>query len=250
VGRTDDRVVAEWEGMGVLWASPAGGADVSFVSVAGLDPVLEAKWRRGMVQGMLRHLEGRTTLHASAVSLADRGIVFLGDSGAGKSTCAADLCGRLGAELLADDMVEIEVEDGRHRVASTEQAHWLLRDSAEALGHPVADRWKTPVEAARPAAKDVPLAALVALAFGPDGSTPELTPLLGTEAFGAINAAYVRFLFDDPTVESRDLHAIADLVAAVPVLTLARPRSLAALDRTASLVNDFVRRLTEGGATP
>ena len=60
---------------------------------------------------LLAH-EGRIMLHASAVSLAaGQCVLFLGDSGFGKSTLAASLLDA-GATVLADDCVELFLHDG------------------------------------------------------------------------------------------------------------------------------------------
>ena len=50
------------------------------------------------------------TVHASAVSIDGRGVLVTGRSGAGKSSLALELIA-LGAELVADDRVEL-VSDG------------------------------------------------------------------------------------------------------------------------------------------
>ncbi len=244
VGRSEGRVVAEWEGVGLLWASPSGG-EMELIPEAGLDPVYEEKWRRGLARGLLRHLEGRTTLHASAVAIDARAVLFLGESGAGKSTCAAHVCGRLAAELLADDTVELEVDGGRLWVAPTERDCWLLRDAAEALGYVRLDDWKAPVPASRAAERAVGLGAIVVLAFEDDLRSPTLSPLRGVDAFSAINDSYVRFVFDDPAVALRDLDAITDVVAAVPVVRLTRSRSLSpgVLDECAKLIGAFAHQL-------
>lgn len=46
------------------------------------------------------------SLHATCVSIAEHGVLFLGDSGAGKSDLALRLIDR-GAKLVADDKVEL-----------------------------------------------------------------------------------------------------------------------------------------------
>ena len=60
-------------------------------------------------------LGGRTVLHASAVGIRAAGemraVLFLGDSGAGKSTTAHG-CRNAGATLLADDFALVEFPDG------------------------------------------------------------------------------------------------------------------------------------------
>ncbi len=66
----------------------------------------------GAVLAVLLHQRGKFVLHASAVALNGRVVVFVGEKGSGKSTMAAALC-RRGHELLADDIVAIDLEAGR-----------------------------------------------------------------------------------------------------------------------------------------
>ncbi|MGX9356721.1 HPr kinase/phosphorylase [Roseobacteraceae bacterium S113] len=49
-------------------------------------------------------------VHASAVSIAQRGVAFIGPSGAGKSALALQLLS-MGAELIADDRVNVARRD-------------------------------------------------------------------------------------------------------------------------------------------
>jgi HPr kinase/phosphorylase len=51
-------------------------------------------------------------VHASCVTFADRGVLVLGQSGAGKSALALQLMA-LGAALVADDRVRLCVSDGQ-----------------------------------------------------------------------------------------------------------------------------------------
>ena len=57
-------------------------------------------------------LQDRSILHASCVVVQTKGVLILGLSGSGKSTLALQLLA-LGADLVADDRVEITAEDGR-----------------------------------------------------------------------------------------------------------------------------------------
>jgi len=66
----------------------------------------------GPVLGLLLRFRGVVCLHASAVALRDRAVVFLGPEGAGKSTTAAALAQR-GHAVIADDVVGLVEEDGR-----------------------------------------------------------------------------------------------------------------------------------------
>ncbi|TYL36439.1 hypothetical protein CV102_22720 [Natronococcus pandeyae] len=56
------------------------------------------------------HQRGLLVLHASAVSVSDRGLAFVGNAGAGKSTIAAAFAGD-GHEVLADDLLAIRLTD-------------------------------------------------------------------------------------------------------------------------------------------
>ena len=57
-------------------------------------------------------LQDRSILHASCVVVQTKGVLILGPSGSGKSTLALQLLA-LGADLVADDRIEITAEDGR-----------------------------------------------------------------------------------------------------------------------------------------
>lgn len=51
-------------------------------------------------------------VHGSAVAIGGRGVLLMGESGAGKSSLALRLIDR-GAVLIADDQVELAARDGR-----------------------------------------------------------------------------------------------------------------------------------------
>lgn len=53
-----------------------------------------------------------TTIHASAVAVEGRGLLILGPSGAGKSSLALALMAQ-GAQLVADDRVQLDARDGQ-----------------------------------------------------------------------------------------------------------------------------------------
>lgn len=65
-----------------------------------------AAYALGPVLTAALHLQGAVLLHASAVVLGGKGVLFAGPSGSGKSTTVAMLH-RVGYAVLADDVVEI-----------------------------------------------------------------------------------------------------------------------------------------------
>lgn len=55
----------------------------------------------------------RTIIHATLVSLQNKGILLKGKSGSGKSDLALRLIENKGAILVADDMVELNIDNNR-----------------------------------------------------------------------------------------------------------------------------------------
>jgi len=84
--------------------------DAARVDVRWDDPLTHADavvYLLGPVLGFVMRLRGIVPLHASAVVVGNRGVLFLGDAGAGKSTTAAAFA-TLGYPVLSDDVVRIE----------------------------------------------------------------------------------------------------------------------------------------------
>ena len=65
----------------------------------------------GTAFGLLQHQRGRMVLHASAVAVGDKAVLFSGPSGAGKSTLAASL-NRRGYPCVSDDVCGIDFSSG------------------------------------------------------------------------------------------------------------------------------------------
>jgi hypothetical protein len=83
----------------LVTAHLAPGADAEFASLL----------LAGNVLAFLLMLEGKCVLHASAASLDDLAIAFVGAAGMGKSTLAALLCAA-GAELVTDDLLRLSAD--------------------------------------------------------------------------------------------------------------------------------------------
>lgn len=87
----------------------------------------------GTVLGILLHQRGRIVLHASAVAVGGKAILFCGRSGAGKSTLAAALAQR-GLPLVTDDLCAISIgADGVPMVAPDGRQFKLWTQSIERL---------------------------------------------------------------------------------------------------------------------
>jgi hypothetical protein len=91
----------------------------------------------GRVLALAMHIDGHLSLHASAVTLSQGAVAFLGPKGFGKSTLAAGLV-RGGARFLTDDSLPVVVRD-RVFVEPGVQSLRLRGDSAGHLLDPQAD---------------------------------------------------------------------------------------------------------------
>ncbi|MDR3527387.1 MAG: hypothetical protein P4L57_08900 [Rhizomicrobium sp.] len=78
------------------------GRDIAFETENGTSAEDVAIFLCGTVFGILLHQRGLIVLHASAVRVGDKAVLFCGPSGAGKSTLAAALVNR-GYPLMTDD---------------------------------------------------------------------------------------------------------------------------------------------------
>jgi hypothetical protein len=87
------------------------GRDIAFEPEDGVSPGEIAIFVIGTVFGILLHQRRRIVLHASAVCVNGRAVLFCGQSGAGKSTIAAAL-GQRGYDLLSDDVCAISLDGG------------------------------------------------------------------------------------------------------------------------------------------
>jgi hypothetical protein len=86
----------------------------------------------GPVMGFLLRRRHITCLHASAVELLDRGVVFSGDAGYGKSTTAAAFALR-GLPVISEDIVPLEENAGMFYAIPGYPRVCLWPDSVERL---------------------------------------------------------------------------------------------------------------------
>jgi len=91
-----------------------------------------ASYLLGPVLGLLLRLRGVTCLHASAVSIENRSVAFVGSEGAGKSTTAAAFA-RQGHAVISDDVVALVESPEGFRVMPAYPHLCLWQDSVEML---------------------------------------------------------------------------------------------------------------------
>jgi hypothetical protein len=260
----EDEVIAEWSGIGRLFARRDGSTS-RFEPDPSADPEDVAKVRRGSAAMLLRHLKGKLALHGAAVVIGNGdgdesssgAVVITGLSGQGKSTLAAFLCARSSAALLSDDLTALDDPPSLPTVAPAwivsplETEHWLDADARRFISQRVddddddAERDKLPIPAPRVADRSHRLAAIVEVIFKDELQEPHLIKLVGIDAVRLLVSQMVRFIIDEPTRHKSELDLVARLVDEVPIYRLERPRRMDLLHATADML---IATLGRGGA--
>ena len=208
-----------------------GGRELLYEALPGYDPGLLPLHLTGTCFATLLQQRGGVVLHASAVRVAGRAMLFCGESGAGKSTLAAMLADR-GFPLLNDDVCSLALQpDGSYAVhpdgrmlklwaASLDQLHAPVR-GAEVIG-------RTDKFYALPANNDVaprPLGGIYLLHESLPGSAPGLQVLHPARALAVLHEnAYRPELVRAMGQQRLFFQAAAALCATVPVLQLSRAK--------------------------
>lgn len=148
----------------------SGGREILFEAAPGIETSDISIFLLGTVLGILLHQRGQIVLHASAVRVSGKAVLFCGASGAGKSTLAAALAQR-GLPLVADDFCAVTVSaagavtvqpDGRNLKLWAQAIQKL--DLAERRGARVRNRLeKFFVEPAAAFSEPLPLGGVYAL---------------------------------------------------------------------------------------
>ncbi|TGS12885.1 serine kinase [Mesorhizobium sp. M2E.F.Ca.ET.209.01.1.1] len=102
------RQYLSWQAVGTFMISSANRIDVD--PAPGVDDPLLAFPLLGPVMALALHQRGLLVLHASAIEVDGKSVIFMGDKGAGKSTTAGAMI-RAGHRLLTDDVVALDLSD-------------------------------------------------------------------------------------------------------------------------------------------
>lgn len=151
-------------------------------------------------------------LHASAVQRGDRLLVFVGESGRGKSTLAAFLDGR----RLADDVLPVSAD-------------------SHAFPHFPQLKLPAPLDPLPPAR--LPVSRIYQLAAAPAGADVQIEPLAAAAAAVLLVRHTVAARLFGPGLLTAHLHACTRLAAAVPVCRLRYPHRPSALPAVAAALS-------------
>ena len=217
-----------------------GGAEIRVRLAPGARIAALRHWLAHMVVPTALCRAGCLALHAGAVRLGDRAALFLGDSGAGKSSLVTALA-LAGLPLISDDTCLLTTPPWR--VFSTSPTARLLPEAVARLALACArvpadlpGLAKTVVRVPHVAAGvPLPLAAIYLLAWH-DGP-PVLSPARGVERLGAVLQAAAWVNSDATPAASREHFARCEAIArSLPVWRLARPRDWSQMPRVCELL--------------
>jgi len=228
LARDRDRTVLRYPGLCDFVGDPKL-VDITVHLHPGVDPGLIPVLAAGALIAVHLKLRHELVLHASAVQLDGRALAFVGASGMGKSTLAAALC-RTGCELVADDVLRIDLSDTavvRVYPGSTESR---LRMNARQLADTApADAVRSTADgrlALRPhacAGEPLPLAACVVPRPSRKAVDVSVQRLLNTQALLRM-IQFPRVVgWSEPASTAREFQALADLVEQVPIFEASIP---------------------------
>jgi hypothetical protein len=203
------------------WSAPLSAADA-------------AGYLAGSVLAFVLRLRGAVPLHASAVAVDGRALLFIGEPWAGKSSTAAAFS-TLGYPVFADDIVRIDVDAG-HRDAFAHPGHpglGLWADSAAALfgepsdedavDHEYQKRVLDPQgSSSRFEARPVPIGAIYLLGERLRGASaaPSIEPVPPSASLVALVRHTFGGSYLDRAMRAREFDVLCRLAERVPVREL------------------------------
>ena len=198
-----------------------------------LEPVIAEAFLWSTPTAICAAAAGDLMLHAAAVDVDGRAIIFTGDGGDGKTTLGAGFH-RAGHRLLSDDTVRVSLVESRPqifpgpallRLRNDMSAKLALRDMVKVwLG--TEKTYLAVEEHRRGTGAPLPIAAVVMLEWGDYVFSPLVAPIEK-----GLAALWPRSFYL-PGERSRELvfQTLVGLLDTIPVYRMSRPRQLASLD--------------------
>ena len=110
----------------------SGGCEVEYSVDSGADEGWVRLYLNGQVTVALLHQRGIITFHASSFVHAGRGVMVLGESGAGKSSLTASFS-LSGAGFLTDDVTPVLIQDSQPFIQTLHESIRIRKNTSEQL---------------------------------------------------------------------------------------------------------------------
>ena len=198
----------------------------------------------GSALGALLHQRGLFPIHASAVEIDGKAILFAGASGAGKSTMATHLSKR-GHAFLCDDISAVDLTGphpviwpGLHNAKLWHETLNSVGESPTGLERvlPSLDKYRLPIANAA-AYRACPVGTIFRLASSATCRSAEILRLSGADAVGLLVANTFRGQLVVPMTRQRaHFDACVGLARAIPVAELTRPWAISGIDDICAVV--------------
>lgn len=230
-----------------FWLDPSSGRIWSvWPDSLALDHV--APYLLGPVSGLMLRFRGVVCLHASAVVVEDRAVLFTGEAGAGKSTTAAAMSQR-GHALLADDIVAIIARDGEFFATPAYPYISLWPESAEMVCGPgtklpalMPEFEKQRFSPARFQDSPIPLGCIFVFGERSSGEnlprTEELTPR--EQLMALVANSYATVVLPD-TLHAEEFRVFGRMVGTVPIRRLLPHSDPSLLNRLCESIEEQCR---------
>jgi hypothetical protein len=190
-------------------------------------------YMNGSVYGAILHQRRILPLHGSSFIFNDSGVMFCGDSGAGKSSLTTSFCLN-GAKFLTDDVTPILFEDEKPYIWPKTGKIKLWDDSLEQLKkkktnltqiRPEDEKYYLEIESTQKEA--FPLHTILILQVTEEDGV-SFEKVQKVEAFSYLHKEIYRreYLFAMPEAETAYLNQISDICNEVSIYRVKRPRSI------------------------
>jgi hypothetical protein len=205
-----------------------------------LDDAVIGNFVVGPSMGSLLHQRGLLVLHASAVVIDELAVLFLGDSGWGKSTIAA-VCYQAGSPLVADDTTAVELDGLRPAAVPAIPRIKLWPESMRALALDPSNHDRVHAEMDKlelPAVRDFPGASVpVGAIYVLSEDEPGIEPVSGQSAMlEVVRHSYAADLLRATETQERHFLQCADMITRVPLRRLAIGTTLNELSAIPALI--------------
>ena len=234
----------EMEVNGVAHFYARTGKEVEICPVPGAEPEKINLYLYGEVLAALLHQRRVINFHASSFIFKDKGIMLLGDTGAGKSSLAASFILR-GARFLSDDLTAVLFDDEKPLLWPVYKTIKLREESIRQLG---IDRRKTRkwdslsgkfyFRADHAGVDSFPLDLILIIETGEE-SYPVITSPGPTTSFSLLRSGICSWemLRGMPETEEEYLHQLIAIVGHTKVFRVVRPHRIPIAELHDALLN-------------